>query len=55
MCRILNDTLEDIKQLIEKMTTQLENLKEKPARKWDGLIDKIITVIVGIIIGKFLS
>ncbi|MEY7999420.1 hypothetical protein AB8U03_04270 [Clostridium sp. Mt-5] len=49
------DTLEDIKQLIEKMTMQLEGLKEKPAKRWDSLINQIITVLVGIIIGKFLK
>jgi archaellum component FlaC len=49
------NTLEDIKKLIEKMTIQLENLREKPAKRWDNLINQVITVIVGIIIGKFLK
>lgn len=49
------NTLEDIKKLIEKMTIQLENLREKPAKRWDSLINQVITVIVGIIIGKFLK
>lgn len=49
------NTLEDIKKLIEKMTMQLENLKEKPAKRWDNLINQVITVIVGIIIGKLLK
>lgn len=49
------DTLNDIKNLIEKMTLQLENLKEKPAKRWDNLINQIITVLAGIIIGKFLK
>jgi predicted nucleic acid-binding Zn-ribbon protein len=49
------ETLEDIKELIQKMTIQLDNLKEKPAKRWDGLIDKIITILAGVIIGKFLN
>lgn len=52
---LFKETLVEIKNLIEKMTRQLDELKQKPAKRWDGLIDKAITVLVGIIIGKFLS
>jgi hypothetical protein len=49
------ETLDQIKKLIEKMTNQLEALKEKPGKRWDSLINQIITVLVGIIIGKLLK
>lgn len=50
----VEESLKRIEDGLIKVTVQLEALKEKPGRRWDGLIDKVITIIAGIVIGKFL-
>lgn len=49
------ESLNRIEDSVAKIAMQLENIKEKPAKRWDGLIDKIITIIAGIVIGKFIK
>lgn len=42
---------EQVETDVKEIKTDVKSLTNKPAKRWDGLIDKIITTIVGIIVG----
>lgn len=49
---------EQMKQMNTNVTTlteEVEELKDKPGKRWDAIVDKIIWVIVGACLAYFLS
>ena len=40
---------------VEKLTNKVDKLEEKPAKRWDGLVDKIIMVIAAAAVGFALA
>jgi len=52
--RIFAD-IDSIKDILESIQKQLKYISEKPARKWDGLSDKIMFLIVGGIVTYILT
>lgn len=38
----------------EEFSKDIEELKMKPAKRWDGLITMLITLIVGVMFGLFI-
>ena len=47
----LTANIETLTASIKDQSGRLDNLEEKPAKRWDSLITAVITGIVGIIIG----
>lgn len=41
----------DIKTSVEKMSTSISEMKEKPAKKWEQVTAYVLTCIVGLVIG----
>jgi hypothetical protein len=39
----------------EKLTSEMEELKMKPAKKWDGLMSLITALLVGALFGAFFT
>ena len=39
---------------IKEIKADVKSLTEKPAKRWDGVIDKVIGVIIGAVIGYIL-
>lgn len=49
---------EQMKTLNSNVTTlagEVEDMKEKPAKRWDGLVDKIIWAVAGAVLAFLLS
>lgn len=40
---------------LEDVQDQVEELEQKPAKRWDGLIDKIIAILCAAILGFILA
>lgn len=40
---------------VKEIKSDVKSLTEKPAKKWDSLSDKILTVIVGALVGFILA
>jgi hypothetical protein len=49
------EQLKNVNTSVSALTGEVEELKEKPAKRWDGLVDKIITVIVAALVGFLLA
>ena len=41
----------DIKSDVAKLDQKVETLEKKPAKRWEGIVEKIILTVVGAIIG----
>lgn len=42
---------EQVETDVKEIKSDVKSLTNKPVKRWDGLVDKIITTIVGIIVG----
>ena len=42
---------ENVEKDVKEIKTDVKGLTTKPAKRWDGLVDKIITTIVALIVG----
>lgn len=47
----INDNEEDVKAL----KADMKELKEKPAKRWDGIVEKIIGLVVAAVVGMMLA
>lgn len=52
---VIANEQKNIKTSIGDIQTKLTNISEKPAKRWDSLIDKVIFTVVGIIIAYLFS
>ena len=41
------EKIDEIKESVDGLTTKVETIEQKPAKRWDGIVDKIIYGIVG--------
>lgn len=58
LAEILSDTNEiktDLKEKAKELTNAITDLRMKPAKKWDNLSDKILSVLVSVLIGAALA
>lgn len=46
---------EHIMEKLDKLATDVAELKAKPARRWEGVVEKIIGVLVAAIVGFMLA
>ena len=53
--KVLADREERVEGDVKEIKTDVKALNEKPAKKWDGLVDKIILTIAAAVIGFLLS
>ena len=47
-----SDTAES---LVQQMVYYMEKIKEKPAKRWDGLVDKIVWSVAAAVVGFLLA
>lgn len=52
---VLKNDQDYIKTSVEKIEGKVEEMAEKPAKRWDDLIGVIFTVVVGAFIGFLLT
>lgn len=53
--KVLADREERVEGDVKEIKTDVKALNERPAKKWDGLVDKIILTIAAAVIGFLLS
>lgn len=46
---------ENVEKDVKEIKTDVKNLAEKPAKRWDGLVDKIILTVAAAVIGFVLA
>lgn len=51
---VMQNEQEHIKEDVGEIKEDVKQLVSKPAKRWDGMIDKAITVIVGAFLGFIL-
>jgi len=47
--------LENVLKLLDKHDASIEEIKSRPARRWDAVINTLISVVIGAAFGLFLS
>lgn len=52
---VLQNEQEHIKTDVGEIKDDVKQLVSKPAKRWDGLIDKAIAVVVGAVLGFLLN
>ena len=52
---VMQNEQEHIKTDVEEIKDDVKHLVSKPAKRWDGMIDKAIAVIVGAVLGFLLT
>lgn len=48
---VMAEQIKTMNSNVQTLNSKVDKLEEKPAKRWDGLIDKIIMTIVGLIVG----
>ena len=46
---------ENVEKDVKEIKTDVKNLAEKPAKRWDGLVDKIILTVAAAVVGFVLA
>lgn len=46
---------ENVENDVKEIKSDVKTLTEKPGKRWDGIVDKIIMTVVGAIIGLILA
>ena len=52
---VMAEQLKTMNTSVSTLTNEVEELKEKPAKRWDNLVGTIIAGIAGAVLGFFLS
>lgn len=52
---VMAEQLKRMNTNVSTLTCEMEHLKEKPAKRWDNLVDKIIWAIAAALIGFILA
>lgn len=51
----LKDRAQDLTTAIEKQNTAIHDTQMKPAKRWDGVVDKIILTVVSLVVSAVVS
>ena len=49
------ESIKRIEQNVEKLDNKVDILEQKPAKRWEGVVEKIIMLLVGAVIAFLLS
>ena len=52
--KVLAQKQENMDGDIKEIKADVKSLTEKPAKRWDGVVDKVIGVIIGAVVGYIL-
>lgn len=52
---VMAEQLKSINTSMETVKTEVEEIKEKPGKRWDNLVDKILWAIAGALLAYALS
>ena len=52
---VMAEQMKTMNSSVLTLTTEVEELKDKPGKRWDGLIDKIIWAVAGAVLAYILA
>lgn len=52
---LIEERMGQIKADTEEIKTTVQELRDKPAKRWDGAMDKVICTVIGVIVGFLLK
>lgn len=52
---VMAEQMKQMNKSVATLTTEVEEMKEKPGKRWDALIDKILWGVAGAILAYFLA
>jgi predicted transcriptional regulator len=52
---VMAEQMKQMNKSVTTLTDEMEELKEKPGKRWDALIDKILWGVAGAILAYFLA
>lgn len=52
---VMAEQMKTMNKSVTTLTGEVENLKDKPGKRWDGLVDKIIWAVAAALIGFVLA
>ena len=52
---VMAEQLKSMNQSVSTLTGEVEEMKEKPGKRWEGLVDKIIWAVAAALIGFALA
>lgn len=52
---VMAEQMKTMNTSVQTLATEVEELKEKPGKRWDGLIDKIIWAVAGAVLAYVLA
>jgi SMC interacting uncharacterized protein involved in chromosome segregation len=52
---VMAEQLKNMNQSVSTLTNEVEEMKEKPSKRWEGLVDKIIWAVAAALIGFVLA
>ena len=52
---VMAEQMKTMNTSVLTLTTEVEELKDKPAKRWDSLIDKIIWAVAGAVLAYILA
>lgn len=52
---LIEERMNQIKADTEEIKEAVQEMKDKPAKRWDGAIDKVICTVIGVVVGFLLK
>lgn len=52
---VMAEQMKTLNNSVAALTDEVEDMKEKPVKRWDSLVDKIIWGVVGAVLAFFLA
>ena len=52
---VMAEQMKQMNKSVTTLTDEMEELKEKPGKRWDALIDKILWGVAGAVLAYFLA
>ena len=52
---VMAEKVSTMANVVDNLKTRVDTIEEKPAKRWDGLVNKILAVVVGAVIGALLT
>ena len=52
---VMAEQMKTMNSSVLTLTTEVEELKDKPGKRWDSLVDKVIWAVAGAVLAYFLA
>ena len=52
---VMAEQMKTLNKSVTTLTGEVEEMKEKPAKRWDSVVDKIVWGVVGAVLAYFLA